>query len=496
MLFKTQAQSIVESSLIQAKFRAEKDRMEEAGNRLAIYQDDYEEIIRTTISGLFCKENAKRLNYHVNQSQNILKRVVNEISMVYKAEATRTLDAKSPRFEDIKAEINMDTRMRRVNRLTNLLNETLVRPAVRRGRIVWDIITPDICTVIQDETDPTRITAATWQRTLANTMGSSLIEYEYMDDLGWWGLLDSNFRPKQWFYTPEDTPYRDAEGRPVMMLVPFHRQSPECDFWDGDSGRDLYNAAVGIGWKLTLKDYYFKTASFKQPYAIGQNIDIPQDQVMDPMTMIKVIVADPGAKGEVGTLDLQIAIDKLVESLMFDINGIINTRGISADMWTLSIAEMSGRALKIKNRALLEQREEQLPTYREGEGELFDRTRILNNAHAGAYGWEEIPKEAEFSVDFGEVEFPEDPMEDIDLQTRYLKSGIISLAQFYQHFNPDAKDEKSAEKAMLKNLNALKELRGANPTLDEALDYVMQSADKKPGALGQGGDDSGKEANF
>ncbi len=486
MMFTSQAQSVVESSLIRAKWNAELARMDEAANRLAIYQDDYEEIIRAQIKELFAKENYDRLYYHVNQSQNVLKRIVNEISMVYKVEAQRTLDKKSDRFDALKDEVGMDARMKRANRLTNLMNEVLVRPAVRRGKIVWDIITPDICTVIQNEDDPTAITAACWQRTLANTMGVAGIEYEYMDDLGWWGILDKEFRPKEWFFTPNDTPYRDADGRPVLMLAPLHRQSPESDFWDQDSGRDLYNAAIGIGWKLTLKDYYFKTASFKQLYAIGQGIEIPSNQLMDPTTFIKILAMDPGAKAEVGTLDLQIAIDKLDQSLVFDINGIINTRGISADMWTLSVGEMSGRALKIKNRALLEQRQEQLPTYRQGEAELFTLTRILNNVHAKAYGWDKIPDEATFSIDHGEPEFPDDPKEERDILERDLKTGVISLGKYYQHFNPDVKDEDEAAKAAIKNLNQLKELRTANPTLDEALSGILNSV-KKPGAFGQGG---------
>ncbi|MHB8053625.1 MAG: hypothetical protein ACYDH3_00005, partial [Candidatus Aminicenantales bacterium] len=82
MMFTSQAQSIVESSLVQAKFRAEKDRMEEAENRLSLYQDDYETIIRAKMKELFAPENYDAMFYHVNQSQNILKRVVNEISMV------------------------------------------------------------------------------------------------------------------------------------------------------------------------------------------------------------------------------------------------------------------------------------------------------------------------------------------------------------------------------------------------------------------------------
>lgn len=483
-IFTSLAPGMVEQSVIRAKWEAERDRMDEAADRMCLYSDDYEAIIEDALSKLFCKENYDRLKVHINGSQNILKRVVDELSMVYKTKATRVLSAKSDRWDAIMREGALDVRMKRANRLTNLLNDTIVKAGVRSGRIVYDIITPDICTVIQNEEDPTRIAAALWYRTLVNTPSSAALEYEYMDDLGWWVVLDKDFRITKRLADPSNFPYRDANGAPLLPLVPVHRQHPESSFWDQDSGRDLYNAAVGVGWKLTLKDYYFKTASFKQLYAVG-NVNIPQDQVSDPQTFINV-KTDPDTKGEVGVLDLQIDIDKLVQSLVFDINGVINNYGISADMWTLTVGEMSGRALKIRNRALLERREEQLPTYREAESELFERTKAVNNAHASFFGWERIPDEATLETDFAEVEFPEDPLVERDIWDRDLKRGAVSLGQYYMHFNPDMKDEKAAERKAIKNLETLRALVDKHPTLDQALNDIIGGGGGQ-GANGEAG---------
>lgn len=482
MLFKSAVPQAVERSLIAAKWHADRERQEEAADKLDLYSDDYEEIIRDTMSRLFHKANYDRLYYHVNQSQNILKRVVNQISMVYKAAAQRSLDAESDRYEEIKAEIDMDTRMRRVNRLTNLLNDLIVRIGVRDGRIAYDLITPNIASVIQDEADPTKIRALCWLQTSVNTPSSSTVEYGYLDDVGYYGVLDSSFRPRLWYFTPETYPYRDDGGAPIMPIVCVHRQQPESAFWDQDSGRDLYNAAVMLGVKMTLFDYYFKVGSFKQPYIIGENVNVPDKQVLDPLTVFRVN-AGPEGNAQVGLLDMQVNFEAFVAALVFQINSVINNYGISADMWTLSVAEMSGRALKIKNSALLEQREEQLSTYRQTERELFERTRTVNNAHASFFGWDEIPKDTEFGVDFGEIEFPEDPNDEIALETRRLKAGLISLGQFYQRFNPDAKDQAEAEKAILENLEKLRQTRERYPSLDEMLNYIL-AAPKREGRSG------------
>lgn len=490
-LFQSQAARFVEQSLVRAKWDAEAERMTEAANRLDLYSDDYKQIILDTLKTLFHKDNYARLYLSVNGTQNLLKRVINELSMVYKTEATRTLSVESDRWDEIQAETDIDTRMKRVNRLTNLVNDIIIKVGIRGGKMAYDIITPDICSITQDPEDPTRIQSIMWLRTSVNTPSSSEVEYEYMDDLGYWLVLNKDFAIKQTYFDPSTYPYKDAEGRVVLPLVVVHRQHPECAFWDQDSGRDLYDAAVQMGVKMTLIDYYIKTASFKQPYVLGA--DVPTGQVMDVTTFLKVPVVDPNTHPEIGVLDLQPQLPALIEALTYQLNSVINNYGISADMWTLSINEMSGRALKIKNRALLEQREEQIPTYRAAEEDLFFVTRIVNNAHASYMGWETIPEEAELEVDFAEVEFPEDPVYELDLSIKKLECGLLSPGKFYQRDNPDITDEKEAEKAWVDNLNKTKALRQANPTLDEALNAIMQGG-KKPEDENQFG--KGKEGAF
>ncbi len=76
-------------------------------------------------------------------------------------------------------------------------------------------------------------------------------------------------------------------------------------------------------------------------------------------------------------------------------------------------------------------------------------------------------------LDFGEIEFPEDPEEELRLDTKRLKIGLISLGQFYKKYNPDV-DEKKGEKIIIENLEKLKALREEHPTLDEALNFIMR----------------------
>lgn len=485
------AAQAVEQNFLRNKWQAEDDRMDEAENRLSLYMDDYEAIIQSEMSAIFSKDTYDKLKDKVNQSQNVLKRIINEISTIYKAEAKRTLDIKSPRYDELQKELNLDLKMRRANRFTNLLNECLIKIGVRDGKIVHDFITPHICSVIQDDKDPTRAKAIIYQMTWVDTKTKAEIDYHYWSDEGDYFIFNKNWKIKEVIYEG-NSPYKDPQrkGKFILPFVVFHRQEPLCNFWDQDSGRDLYNAATTIGVKMTLFDDYFHTASFKQIYMIGDASKIPQDQRKDPNTILTV-PADSGAA--IGTLDIQVNLEDLKQAVMFGITSIMNNYGISSDQWTLSFTELSGVALRIRMQPLEEIRLEQIPLYRGYERELFEKTRMVNNAWASKMKWKKIPEQSKFAVDFGDVTFPEDALQRFGYRTKLMQSGLISLGQYYQDFNPDIKDEKEAEKLIVDNLKNLQEIRVKYPELDVFLNTIFKVTESSEKTGGEGSEGAAGE---
>lgn len=485
------AKQMIEKNFLKTKWEADQARQKEAQEKLDIYMDDFKDIIENKISDLFHPDNVKRLRYHVNQSLNILKRVINEISTIYKEEAQRTLNVENTRYDELKKLNNFDILGKKVNRYTNLLNETLVKVGFREGRVVYDIITPNICMVIQNEADPTKADAIIYMVTQANTRGSKKIRYHYWSLDGDYLIYDEVFRIVGRVYDSADEsgqlppyPYKDPDN-PGSYILPFvvsHRQAPDSNFWDQDSGRDLYNAAVMTAIKMTLFDYYFKVGSFKQMYIIGDEAEMPGDQILDPLTVLR----GSGEGAALGVLDREIAMKQLQDAIVFQLNSIINNYGISADQWTLSIAELSGIALRIRNMPLMEIRQDQLPFYRQFERDLFKVTRVVNNAHLVART-QVIPEKAEFSVDFAEITFPEDPIQALKHATDQLKAGLISLGQFYMIFNPDEKDEKEAETKIIENLSKIQAARKKYPDLDELLMAIV-GLEEPEGAPAAGGE--------
>jgi hypothetical protein len=96
-------------------------------------------------------------------------------------------------------------------------------------------------------------------------------------------------------------------------------------------------------------------------------------------------------------------------------------------------------------------------------------------------------------VDFGEVEFPEDPKDRLKLLTEKLKAGLISLGKFYMSFNADFTDEKKAEKEIIKNLEALSALREKHTSLDDMLKAIFKELPEEGGGGGEGVVEGGGE---
>ena len=132
---------------------------------------------------------------------------------------------------------------------------------------------------------------------------------------------------------------------------------------------------------------------------------------------------------------------------------------------------MSGRALRIRNRALTEIREEQKPFYSDAEIELFKKTRVINNVHLKD---KKIAESATMEIDYAEMDIPDDPAEEREIWKGKLQDGLITLGQFYQHFNPDVKDEREAEDKIIANLISLKEIQAENPTIEDTLKAIME----------------------
>lgn len=450
MLFESKAEEIVKQSLKRAKDVAEINRKQSSRNRLKIYHDDWDDILNAKLKEEFTELNYKGLKLTRDTSQNILKKVVNEISLVYKRPPERIFEPKVDAYTEILENIRVNVFMKKINRYTTLLNDTIIHvPWNYKENAITKLqmITPDICTVIQNEDDPETIDAL-WYAV------------DYWDSPT---VVD-----EQWFvFWSQEQHFLFTEGGKIEpptdentdMINPYgelpfvfvHNQQIDGQFWNDLTGDDLITGCVWNGKKKSLKNYYFKHASFKQPYAIGAELKLPPELRSDPSTIWTL-----EGKGEIGMLDLTVAFGEFDKTMLKDVNDFLATYNLSVDMFAVSPTEMSGRALKIKNQGLLDIRENQIEMYRGVEVDLFRVIAMVHNYHSTA---KKINEKAKLETDFPEPEMYFDPMEKLKKDKAELEAGIISPGVFYMRYNPDVKEEEKAEEKMRENLEKYREMK-------------------------------------
>ena len=468
-LFEGKAAIEVLKTFMASKKQAEEDRKADANKRLAIYHDDWDDILEEELADQFERVNYNNIHLCKNTTQNILKKVINDISLVYKQAPERSI-----KDENYNA-IDIDSTMQLANRYLNLLNEVLIRP-------VWDenkknvklmILTPANTSVVQNEEDPTQADGIYYELEAGDDPLSTETKFYvfFSRDEHFVFTDKGDIRPA---VDNEEmlNPYK-KDGVGVLPFVILHKNNRPGMFWDPTDGNDLVDGTIITGMKRTMKDYAFKNQSFKQIWMRSKDEVPPAKLVIDPLTMLQV----HGESDEIGIIDLQADFAAMDNTLQGDINAFLATYGLTVDMFAVSPKELSGKALEVMNRALKEIRETQTKLFRKAEEELYDLIRIVYEHHAGKGMAEE-----DFSINFIEPEIYTDPGELKKQAWWDMTHGLMSPGDYYLKFNPDgAESEEEAESIMTENMRKLKEMQSQGFTLESLFGDSRTNTD----AIGQ-----------
>jgi hypothetical protein len=157
-----------------------------------------------------------------------------------------------------------------------------------------------------------------------------------------------------------------------------------------------------------------------------------------------------GQGANAGIFDYSVDIKMLQEANNALIYQVANNYGVSAENFKMSAQSTSGFARKVANAALIRQRSKQLKMWRQFEQELFETIREVNNE----FFMEQVPESAEFSIDFGEQSFDDDPAVVTDQWKQKVDAGVASILDWIRAENPDMRelDDEEVEQVLNDNL--------------------------------------------
>ena len=329
-----------------------------------IYQDNWDHIIRAELRDQFSQTTYDYMKWLITKEMNLLKRVINEISVIYKKPAERKAIIKSKDREGIEVlqedevyaeaidKTNIDIVLNKVNQYTNLLNNVLVKTVWRDKRIEFDIINFDNAEIYTHIDDWTKIIAIKYYVGIElpyqyNGAGSER-GYKSRAEGGVYNLIGGyetesgvyiQKYDKAYLYTLEDiedqesgiiakkgyiyeykqvngseeltgkeeNPYRDIYGNVILPFTLFQKDYPIDQLLNFTCGNDLRDANMNIAMSLIHLNNLLKYQSYKQVWLKSEDMTkVPKKLRLDPAAVLKL----ESEKSEVGVIDLQTAIDK------------------------------------------------------------------------------------------------------------------------------------------------------------------------------------------
>ena len=432
--------------------------------RKHIMEDRLLPLVDSELGLMFTRESYEDMRPYIDVSNNVARRVLREISTVYKESPQRTITPKGAEksYEAITGSeegFDLDARFSKANYLLNGLNDLIFQASFLGELIDLHTLTPDMVTVFENPDNPTVLDALMIEDNYLNEKGEKQTQWIFWSPTRHF-IVDGQWRVKTIQDNPEMlNPYRDV-NIVLGTFYPFfavHASARENCFWDVNSGTDLFKGTLLVALQNTFRNFMIPM-QFKQIAVKVNGIDtqggapapIKSNQIKSPQHVFT-------SNGDITVLDWQSNIEALGNTIEKTIFGIAGNYGISAENFKLTAAATSGFARLISKERLNELRGEQKKIWRGAESDCFETVGAVVETYDT--GFPNIPESAKFSVDFAEDRLIEDPQAAIALTKQRLEMGLTNLLDVIKDENPDITTDEEAEAYLKENIRIRNDLR-------------------------------------
>lgn len=393
---------------------------------------------------------------------NITEMIVNELAVLYSMPPKRELQNESEEmnkfYSDLIHEGSLDQVMAMANRLTKLCKTILVRPVWRDEKIEFDILTPNMFDVIQDPSNPTKALGIVYVSEIDFTDTKPInnddkttsedsfdqnntifyvwtkdkhFSFSYSIDQKGMAIIDLK---KNQNNEDNTNPYG------VLPFVCLYDGLPVDNFFV-EGGDDLINANEISNIKLTEKNYLTKMQSFSQ--LVRKGADNTKDAMnMDPSMILDIPADDDIHKGiDIKFINPEAKIQELEDDIHSRLTRIAIKHKLNPEMFIASGDRSSADSLQMQAYYLGKVINADKPLWAYFERELYKLTAIINNYENSM----QLPVEADFFIDYKDVEVPSTIEQDDAHNLIMFQNGLISKADWLMRENPDVKSKEQAE---------------------------------------------------
>lgn len=435
--------------------------------RARILRDDLRGVVDSKLSLMFDWESYSDMRNYIDVSNNLMRRVVREISTLYKDEHERTVtpEAGQKVYEKDIENMKLNSKFSRYQQLLNGLNDLIVKVEGAAGEVDLTVFTPDQVTVFENPHNSTMLDAIIIEDNYRNQYNSMYTIYGDTQPgpmrRRWifWSptrhfILDDEFKMRAVPDNPDMlNPYweRNMQEQAFYPFIGLHNGERENYFWDVNTGSDLVEATKIIAIKNTFL-YFMFPMQFKQLAAEGtfdDKSEFKNRQIKSPLHVMK-------SNQKLTVLDWQSSLSELDDRIQAQLFQVASNYGISAENFKLTASQTSGFARMIAKERLLEIRQEQVPVWRQVEVETFDGVRAARDIYDLG---EMISPDADFSIDYKDPKMLQDPLVELELDEKEIEMGLTNILQLIKERNPDIKTDAEAEAILAKNIETRNRLK-------------------------------------
>jgi len=378
------------------------------------YQQLYHEMEKTVVSS---KETA--LIKQIDDTNNVFKMVIEEISKVYSKEPERTFDEKEQEsIEELYDELEVDDIMSQANIYINAFNDCLLQVGFKNEKITLRLRTPTNTIVkTDDDLELEEVYIYTGRDNNNNQI--------------WYGYTESSIF-KIIVPTPNDVLNHDENKRqPIddtsndmgnhFGFIPFiaiHNGFRDNEFWQCYKGDDLVKATIQIALKLSFLNQLIKFQSFKLLKVEGSNLDGLDGMEIDPSKMLYV----QGQDTKIDLLNLESNYKMLWDTIKEIIQSVAVNYKISPNLFRMTAAPSSGFALQMENIKLDNFVKSQQKIFRKVEKKLFNMIKKISDDFGLGFINSDV-----FNIEFNSMEYPKSDMEKLEEQEKEISLGKTNM---------------------------------------------------------------------
>ena len=416
----------------------EQQRRRRAHRRTCLYREDGERIIKEEIAQIFEDPNVRdrlgRFARVAGGSQSIFRRVVDLWARpTYATPPVRRVTPASAQaaYDQVVLGARLNKRMDLALRLTDACTAVALfgRYVERHQKIVVDILTPDMVTVVADPDVPTEALAVAYDRPVLYREGWKT-HIVYWDDVETFELDAERYIVKG---------SQRAHGHRRMPFTWMHRRERWGGFWEATDGNALESAHLQTVLLNMLAMRLLKAQGFNTLFFQTDDLS----QLPKGMTLDEEGAMVGGADTSVQPLQLKTDADHYLRMLdAVKVDAAAN-RGVSRARLNEDEAQGSSDV------GLQEERAEGMQIAYAAEQDLFDVLKMLS-AESDA----PIPDDATLELDFGDLASRTDRLKELEILTQEWNRGLRPMLAEVKRMNPEIRDDAGAFDRFLENITS------------------------------------------